>query len=61
MEGDAADVGVAGVVVNEVIPEDPSAGFGQRPHLVGQLLLETVVKDGGEDQMTEDRGQSLRE
>ena len=28
VEGDAADVGVAGVVVDEIIPEDAAAGFG---------------------------------
>ena len=57
VEGDAADVGVAGVVVDEVIPEDPAAGFGQGPHAVGQFLLKTVVQDRGKDRMTDDRGQ----
>ena len=44
VEGDAADVEIAGVVVNKVIPEDPAAGFGQRPHAVGQFLLEAIVR-----------------
>ena len=44
VEGDAADVGVAGVVVDEIIPEDAAAGFGQRPHPVGQCLLEAIVR-----------------
>jgi hypothetical protein len=38
-----------GVVINKVMPEDPSAGFGQRPHPVGQLLLEAVIQNGGKD------------
>ena len=44
VEGDAADVGVAGVIVNEVIPEDPAAGFGQGPYPVGQFLLKAIVR-----------------
>ena len=39
----------AGVVINKVMPEDPSAGFGQRSHPVGQLLLEAVIQDRGKD------------
>ena len=49
VEGDAADVGVAGAVVDKVVPEDPAAGFSQRPQAVGQFLLETIIQDGGKD------------
>ena len=45
LEGHAADIGVAGVVVDKVIPEDPAPGLHQRPHPFGQFLLEAVVKN----------------
>ena len=40
-EGDAADVGVAGVVIKKIVSEDPAAGFGQCPHPVGQFPAES--------------------
>ena len=44
LEGDAADVGVAGVDKNKIIPEDPASGFSQRPHPVAQFLLKAVIR-----------------
>jgi hypothetical protein len=45
LERYATNIRIARVVVDEVISEDPSAGFYQRPHPIGQFLLKAVIKD----------------
>jgi len=37
------------VVMDKIFSEDPAAGFGQRPHPVGQSPLEAVIQDGSKD------------
>ena len=51
---DSPNISVAWIVEHEIIPQDSSAGFDERPHLLGQTPLKSRIENRGENRRLED-------